>query len=576
MNIFEEIRLPGVDRNTFDLSHRNLLTTSIGRITPNLVMECVPGDRINIKCNNFTRFAPMQFPIYENIDIHQRFFFVPLRLIWNDWEDFITGGEDGTFTADAPYVTLAEMTQYFTYSDGTIKYADDYGPSTHNLLNESSTMWDYLGYPCGEQFSFSTTNSTPLDWINSSIGTQKLSTLPIRAWAQIWNDWFRDQNFKTNSEKINFSKNSGKETPASEGFMSALNLRSIAYKRDYFTSALPDPQRGPDVALPMSFNLSGAPVYGLNANGVNMANASDAKIVTQGSILDGSAKAFIGTQSGVVTNFLTQFGQVGNFNVTSAGFTINDFRHANALQKFYEINARGGSRYIEQLKSHFDVTAPDFRLQRAEYLGGDVQRVGIQEVTQTSNSLGTGDDGLFENGVVGDMYGKATSSGQCQINHYCYEHGYIIGVSYAVPRSSYSQGIHKSLQRRLREDYYFPSFAHLGEQAIANKELYIGQKETGVDPDATFGYTPRYAEYKYLPDVIRGDFKTSMKDWHLSRFFSATPKLNTDFIRVKEDTRIFSVEENVDGTPVDHLWTEMSFNINAERPMPYFGTPDLS
>ena len=410
-------------------------------------------------------------------------FFVPNRLIWNEWEDFITGGEDGTSTPAMPHFRVAQMT-------------DD-----NDVFAKPGTICDYMGMP--------TLNNVDLNEADTEI-----CALPFRAYNLIWNEYFRDQNLQP---KIPMFKTSG-ELVADE--LKEIIVRQCNKRKDYFTSALPWPQRGPeasfamggdaDVTIPAMQNIQiGAPAH------------PDGKIYgSYASVPDPIGGAVQISGSNVLTSDGDPIGLAsrlgsdleGTADLSSASaVTINALRWAISLQHWLEANALGGSRYVEQILAHYGVKVPDSRLQRPEFLGSVTQPITVSEVLQTSETAASAQGNMAGHGIAGigsDLF----------INREFTEHGYILVLQSIVPRNGYMQGIPRQFLRQSKFDFAFPEFAHLGEQEIKQAEI-MAQGDPYYD-NVTFGYTSRYAEYKTGLDEVHGDFRTSGQDyWHLASIF---------------------------------------------------------
>jgi hypothetical protein len=465
--------------------------------------------------------------------VYCHFFFVPNRILWNKWETFISGSVDGQFPNSDPTNPA--------YSSPTFPKVDlDAG------FSGVSSLADYLGLP---------TDTTAVNGV---------SALPFAAYQKIYNDYYRDENLIAPDE-----------VELIEGTQTALDtvklatLKKRAWQHDYFTSALPWTQKGPEATIP----LGGTAPIAYVSNPGNASRLMDNATGTTIGSYDSSTTPIQTTAGG--TLFIQNPGQQlididnsADLRADLSGATaasINELRRAFRLQEWLERNARGGTRYIEIIMAHFGVKSSDSRLQRPEFLGGSSTPITISEVLQTSdNSGGT------EGGPQGNMAGHGVSVGQSDyVSYKAEEHGYIIGIMSVMPMTAYQQGVPKHFTKFDKFDYYWPSFANIGEQAIENKEIYFQNNPT-LD-DATFGYTPRYAEYKYLPSTVHGTFRTSLKFWHMGRIFAGAPSLNQDFIECdyEEVKRVFA-----DPTS-EHLYVYLHNEVKATRLMPYFGTPTI-
>lgn len=534
-NIFTQVPGPKVHRNLFDLSHEVKMSGKFGFLYPVLCVECLPGDVFRDSMNVMLRTAPMLAPVMHRFDVTTHFFKVPNRLLTDHWEDFITGGQDGTAVPVLPYLPVLD--------------------AAFNNMTVKGSLWDYLGLPIVAPTSDS---------------IERISMLPFRACAKVWNDFYRDPNLHDPMELHVDLQGDVSTAPGVFEIMDINNYRR-AFEKDYFTSALPWAQRGAQVLMPLSgVAVEGDIVYKDGANQEIIFNSDGTDLA-----IGGSANVVPGTGLGA---FLRNTGEVKNLNVENidsitfdnASTTINDFRRALAIQKWLEANARGGARYVEQIQGHFNVTVPDYRLQRSEYLGGGRQPVQISEVLATAEGVSTD---------IGEMAGHGLSVGKSnQFTYRCQEHGFIVGFLSVTMRTAYSQGISRMWSRDDKFDYAWPELANLGEQEIKSKELFFS---AAMADDAAnqgaFGYIPRYAEYKFHNDRIAGDFRDTLGFWHEGRRFLSRPSLDAEFTTINENSaleetfrRIFAVQ---DGT--DYLWMQLYHRLTVKRPLPYFGVPSI-
>lgn len=511
-NIFNSIQLKKPNKNFFDLTHDVKLSANMGDLTPILTLECVPGDKFDLACESVIRFAPMVAPVMHRMDVTMHYFFVPNRILWDNWEKFITNnGPNGTgSTIVAPY--LRPGASWSTFENNPLKFLD------------------YLGVPP----------------VPTGGTTAKISALPMAAYQCIYNEYYRDQNL---IEPINYKLIDGDNVDTQADAERLCGLRRRAWQHDYFTSALPFAQKGAAVDIPLGQIQDNAPIY------------RDSSSVTP-TTLTGTPYSVVVPGSNSETTSTDLFAATGGLEVEPT--TINDLRRAYRLQEWLEKNARGGTRYIESILSHFGVKSSDSRLQRPEYITGVKTPVVISEVLNTSGTQ----DQLPQGNMAG--HGIAVSSGRSG-SYYCEEHGYIIGIMSVMPTTAYQQGIPRTFLKLDPLDYFWPSFANIGEQEVQNQELYAWTDSNTAT--STFGYVPRYAEYKYMPSRVAGDFRTSLDYWHLGRIFSNQPTLSADFIECRpEDTeRIFAVTD----PDVQKLYCHVLNKVKAVRPMPKYGTPTI-
>lgn len=562
-NIFNSVRVKLQKKNKFNLSYATRLTTEFGRLTPFMCEEVLPNDSFKISSAMRCQFAPMKFPVMQKFTAYMHYFFVARRLVMDDWETFITRGEDGI--TEIPYPVVALDDNYLG------AFTDD------ELLEQfgASSLYDYIGFP--------SMNTTDLHNIVTSETLEEchdIDLLPFRAYQLVYNEWYRDQ---TLSDEVNIHSDvSGIANLqiTEHDIADIFKLRNRAWKKDYFTSALPDPQRGPDVTLPIAGDMRivrdtdypdetdviSDKIYPTNGGTVGNIQTVDNL---------GSLAAEQAPSSGANMSILGKFGvsniahkmKVNSANLRSA--TINEVRRAFAIQRWYELAARAGNRYIEQILAHFGIRSSDARLQRPQYLGGCVIPVNVGDILQTSETNET---------PLGTPAGVAQAMGRNKpIRFTSEEHGYILGILSVVPEASYPQGTPRKFLRRETFDFAWPLLANIGEQEIQRRELFT---DFGLTPDEQkqgFGYAPRYAEYKFGLSQVHGDFRTSLRDFHDARFFVSVPRLNDEFLQVSTDNdgddglnRIFAVRSN---QMADHLWVHMYNDILVRRVLPKYGTP---
>lgn len=541
--IFNQVPGGKVKRNAFNLSHERKLSLDMGKLVPIFCTEVVPGDTFRVNSEVMMRFAPMFFPVMHRIDVYVHYFFVPNRIIWNEFEQFITGGDDGKADPIFPRIRITqsnwdEWSQYHGFS---------------------GSLSDYLGVPSVPA------PATSDDYVD-------ISMLPFRAYAKIYDEYYRDQDLIDPLDKSNAS-----------GIFTDLDevpyLQDRAWEKDYFTSARPWAQKGDQVTLPITGT---ADVQLVDEWQDQTWTGPDPLFVTKGATTIPGEPRFVrlnhensrdqlpfraseGAIGSIDENFKLAYDPQGTLKVNLqqvSAATITELRRAFQLQKWMERNARSGSRYTEVLRAHFGVKSSDARLQRPEYLGGGRQKVSISEVLQTSETSA--------NSPQGEMAGHGISIGSTnRFKAFFEEHGYVIGIMSVLPRTAYQQGIPRHLQKFDRFDYFWREFAHIGEQEIKQSEIYLqGSKEAN---NATFGYAPRYSEYKYIPSTVHGDMRSTLNAWHLGRIFASNPQLTEEFVKANPSNRIF----NVTSGNYHHLWCHIYNNVKAIRPMPVFGEPGL-
>lgn len=548
-------------RTKFDRSHVYKTTFNSGKLIPVFVDEVLPGDTTRMSVNYFARLATPIKPIMDNIYLDWFFFFVPNRLVWEHWQNFCFEQEDPDDSTDyvIPALTAA-------------------GNSKNTYVG---SLWDYFGLP-----------------VNTSGNISGISALPFRGVYLIWNEWFRDENLQKSVKIQKGDTNEVLDSARSSDqpswvFTSGTNIfpgfacPPRGKRHDYFTSSLPWTQKGPGVSIGLAGRASlvdPSPVSGYFVQQADT-NLGAAQLSKDGGVHDvftgsGSLSYQGGYSTSIVGHSVNKSGV--STAVALAGsswlskstyadldsssiFTINSLRTAFQMQKFYERLARGGSRYTEVLRSFFGVVSPDARLQRPEFLGSFTKMVNVNPIAQTSATDGTSPQGnLSAYGVTAAKFHGFTKS--------FVEHGYVFGFVCARADLTYQQGINKMWLRSTVYDFYWPTFAHLGEQAIELREIYA----QGSAADTTvFGYQERYAEYRYKPSQITGKFRSSVVNgsldkWHLSQFFSNAPTLNEEFIIEKPPiNRIIAV------TDEPEFLLDIGFRYSTVRPMPMFGTPGL-
>lgn len=510
---FSQVPAAEIQRSSFDRSHGYKTTMDAGYLIPFFVDEVLPGDTFNLSVSVFGRLATPLHPVMDNLHLDTQFFFVPNRLMWNNWQKFNGEQEDPDDSTDFVLPVISSGAGGF----------------------DPETIFDYMG-------------------LVPSIGTYEVNVFPLRAYNLIWNEWYRDQNLQDS-----VTQNSG-DGPDNKG---QYELLKRGKRHDYFTSCLPWPQKGPAVDIPLGTT---APIIGLGVIGAT--DMTSTAVTDSAGNTPTYAKSWnAGADTANVA--IEESATVGQPNVfadltNATAATINSLRQAFQVQRLYERDARGGTRYTEIIRAHFGVVSPDQRLQRPEYLGGGSSAVMINPVAQTSSTDVTSPQGnLAALGTVGATGHGFTKSFT--------EHGILIGLVSLRADLNYQQGVNRMWSRSTRFDYYWPALAHIGEQAVLNKEIYL---QGTSDDDEVFGYQERYAEYRYKPSNItaqmRSSFSTPLDTWHLAQDFSSLPTLSADFI--EEDPPV----DRIIAVPTEpHLLLDCYFRLKCARPMPMYSVPGL-
>lgn len=554
-----------IQRSTFDRSSGHKTTFNAGKLVPIYVDEVLPGDTFEMKTSAIIRGSTPIFPVMDNANLDIYFFFVPNRLVWDHWKEFNGENTTNKWEQTIEY-SIPQMAP--PLSNGTV------------VGWEKGTLADYMGIPTLVGPGASQTN--PEYTVNH---------LPFRAYCLIWNEWFRDQNLQdpvlidTGDSQTNgthlIPEDTKYKTAIYQAALTGANLLPVNKYFDYFTGALPEPQKGPEVLLPLGTT---APVITQNeANKIT----SKASMTFTGNAFTELAKVHsigiqtIGTHQGKLA-FNPEPGALGPTyqsaipnnlaadltNATAA--TINELRLAFQLQRLYERDARGGTRYIEIIKSHFGITSPDARLQRPEYLGGERIPINIDQVIQTSGTA----EGTTPQGNTG-AYSLTGNQGS-YFKHSFVEHGYVLGLACIRTEHTYQQGLEKIWNRKNRFDFYWPALANIGEQAILNKEIYL-QPIKSTNEEA-FGYQEAWAEYRYKPSRVSSTFRSnlttgSLDAWHYADYYKKLPVLSAEWIEetYKNVDRTLAVQSTVEDQYIADFW----FKCKCTRPMPIYSIPGL-
>lgn len=543
-----------IQRSRFDRSHSVKLSGNVGDLIPFYCDEVLPGDTFQIDTSKLIRLQTLVTPVMDNIYLDTYYFFVPCRLVWEHWRELMGENTSAPWFPDVEY-SVPQVTSPLP----------SVGGSSESGWAEG-TIADYMGIPPG-------------------VSGLSISALPFRAYALIYNEWFRDENLQT-PQSVPVGDDVTVGSNDSSGLFQAVKggypLKAGKF-RDYFTSCLPSPQKGPDVLLPLGIQ---APVYGGNtANLVSYddrpewsldsdgkpsslmfrhANDGSSIIGDYAAKLHNASFTYAGSNSGdgvdiYPSNLWTDLTQA-----TAA--TINQLRLAFQIQRIYEKDARGGTRYIEILSNHFGVTSPDSRLQRPEYLGGNRMLINVNQVVQNSESATTPQGTTTAYSLTVDTHSDFTQS--------FVEHGFLIGLCVARYDHTYQYGIERFFSRKTRFDYYWPSLANIGEQPVYNREIYA--QGTSVD-DGVFGYQEAWADYRYKPNRVcaemRSSSKKSLDAWNLADDYADLPKLSPEWI-VEDKTnvdRALAVTSNV----ANQFFGDFYIKNLCTRPMPVFSIPGL-
>ena len=630
MSIFSQFPAPKLKHSVFKLSHQHKFSCNFGELLPVLSIPIVPGDKFKLQSTLINRMAPMVAPVMHQIKDYMHYFFVPFsQLVPRRYLDkLLSGGSKGTDEQVFPSTRIIDLiklsAEYYYNEKLTCYYVGD----SHYYLGVNS-LANYLGLKLTFTHLSSSNASLSDDFksknqyyavVDAKVVTNTpINLFPFLAYQKAYIDWYRDANylpeFTYDDGIFRFLDNSSHTWQDVEvdgrifdsdnyfWFLAAVfGKHNRAYHKDYFTSALPFPQRGPEVSVPLNgvadVNIpsqSASASIGLNS-GATATNGNlyyhyltpngirDVVDISSVKTSDGNAPDFSGSLLPAGALYYTSEGKNyrvytsssnssinirelnGKADISQGGFTVYDLRRAESLQRFFERSARSGWRYFEQLVGFFSEVNKELTLNRPQFLGGGSDLINISDVLQTAPY-----ETDSYNSAVGNMTGFGYTSGSCGFGTQKFKQfGYVIGLFSILPRMEYATGIDKDLLKHDRYDLFFPDFANLGEQEISSLEL------SAQGTPVTFGYTPRYAEYKFMRDRVSGEFATpGLSSWHLAKFYEGAPVNGTDFFECKSNddlNRIFAVQSD---TLANHFYINCMHNIRAVRPMPFYGVPHL-
>jgi len=489
-------------RNKFSLSHHKLLTCNMGELTPIGLLEVLPGDSVQMASSALVRCSPLLTPVMHPVDVRIHHWFVPHRLVWTDWEAFITGGPDGNNASVAPTI------------------------STGGSGVSVSSLADYLGIPTG-------------------VANKSYSALPTRGYQLIWREWYRDQDLET-APTIDLTDGADTTTTTT--------LQNCDWEKDYLTSARPWEQKGPSITLPLGTT---APIKGIGITGSG--NTALTNVSGRETTPLSSPRSFpFSTSPTNATSWLLEtdgaagasqkpliYADLSNATASS----VNILREAFALQRYEEARARYGSRYTEYLR-YLGVRSSDARLQRPEYLGGGRNTIQFSEVLQTGGTSAGAQTG------VGNLAGHGLAATRSnRFRRFFEEHGYIHSFMSIRPKSMYIQGLRRTFNRTTKEDYWQKELEHIGQQPVLNKEVYLAH----ATPEGTFGYQDRYDEYRREESWVSGEFRSTLNMWHFARSFASDPALNATFVKCVPSEAPFAVNST------NTMWIMVKNSVQARR-----------
>lgn len=556
MSIFSQISRPKIKSSNFNLSFEHKLSCNFGQLVPILCEEIIPGDKFKVSTELLIKLAPLKAPMMHKVTAYVHYFFVPTFQINSVFENFINPKVNTSNSIVLPWSAPDAISSF--------------GKIGNTLIG---SLADHLGLPV--------TNTSWLALTRySSLGSAHVSIDPFRAYQHIYNSYYRDQNLEvleganpaTTSLFLieNFKGVTGDvATSITQAQRSALfKLRTRAWAKDYFTSALPSPQAGDDVLIPVTGSIVSNGEFQLQTDS-GLAVDDENPVFAFNTDADGNYSLGVLDED----NNLTPGKYNSGLALGASSTTINDLRRAMALQRFKELAERGGTRYSEMVRNFFGAFLKDYWVDRPIYLGGQVQPITVSEVIQQSAS-GDGTIGgslytsyLGERGGIGNSYGRTKT---ISLNAPC--HGYLMGILSIRPEATYSQGLERMWTRQSLYDWAFPQFAKMGEQEIYNREIYAAGDE--AYDDGVFGYTPRYAEYKTGHSRISGAFRSSLNYWQLGRLFDSNnkPTLSKEFVMMDNPSY---ASFQVTSSGIEHCYVDLYNKVFARRPLPYFGNPSV-
>lgn len=521
MSLFDSIKVPRLKSNVFNLSHERKIAMKLSLLVPILCQEILPGDKWRKTTSMVVRTLALLSPVMHRVRVSVDDFFVPNRLVWSSWEDFITGGRDGLSAPSFPVFTPQNVN------------------GVNPIYLQDGSLLDHLGFP-----TMRTTGTYQTEYNNAGF---QFSALPLRAYTLVYDQYYRNETIEPSVLTANF-KADGNVTGADLAAIVA--IRGSSWEKDYFTSMMPNAQRGNPVSVPITVSQTGA-------NKAIVRSTGSGNPLVSNTLGTDATGALVVPSGSANTGYLDPNG--------SMNFTIAALRLANQLQVFLERNMYAGGRYIEYLLSQFAVQSSDARLQRPEFLGGSRTDIAFSEVLQTAPASG-GSTPLAQMGGHGI---SAYSGGQWE--RFFEEHGTLLSILRIVPNTQYQDNIPRMWQKRSQTDFYAPVFANLGEQGVAGMEVWCNWGFLGgaVNALALFGYQNRWAEHKTVLSTAHGQMKDSLSYWHFGRIFTSSPLLNLPFVASGQNNNPFAV------AGAENILCHIVHKIQAKRRMPYHVVPRL-